>query len=48
MTFTNQQGLTAPEPVPFKSILRVLTTSEQYVAAVTNWRSSGVTSGVRR
>ena len=47
MTFTNRQVLSAPEPVPLKSLFPMALTGEQYVAAVTNWRSSGVTYGVR-
>jgi hypothetical protein len=47
MTFTNQQVLSEPEPVPPKPHFPMVTTNEQYLAAVTNWRSSGVTFGVR-
>lgn len=47
MTFTNQQVLSEPEPVPPNRLFPLVTTNEQHVAAVTNWRSSGVTFGVR-
>jgi hypothetical protein len=46
MTFTNQQVLSELEPVPPKPRFPMVTTNEQHVAAVTNWRSSGVTFGV--
>ncbi len=47
MTFTNQQVLSELGPVPPDYLFPMVTTKEQHVAAVTNWRSSDVTFGVR-